>query len=443
MKEKGILFPIFSLPSKYGMGDFGYEAFKFIDLLNKYNIGYWELLPINAFESSPYSPISYYALNENYISIDKLVDLNLVKRAEPVSQTNRAVNDNSKHKYFKEAFENYSPTDDYKKFIENNNEIQNYAKYMSEVTKERIEYYLFLQYIAYKQWMELKKYSNSKGVKIIGDMPMYPTFKSVDTKYHKECFKMESDTFTYESGAPPDAFNPNGQKWGSPVYDVKNIKKDNFKYLLDRYNYFLKIFDIIRVDHFIGYDHFYEIPIGKSTLEGDYSDGPSYDFFDRLLKDNPNISDRIIVEDLGNLRQETIDLRDHYGFTSQKILQFSVDLNSVIDKDYYLENVVVYPGNHDCQTIKGWFHSLDDNKKYSLITFLKNNNCNFENINKGIIEYCLKSRARLVIVMPQDLIEIDDIARYNVPGKELNSNWTWKLINFDELEEGIKNNYIE
>ena len=424
------------------MGDFGYEAYKFIDLLNKYNINYWELLPINSFESSPYSPISYYALEEDYISLDMLVDYSLIKRAEAIPQTNRAIYSNYKEKYYKEAFNNFIPDDKYNQFIKNNEEINLYAKYKSEITKENIEYYLFLQFIAYSQWMDLKKYANSKGVKIIGDMPMYPTFKSVDTKYHKEYFKMESDTFTHESGAPPDAFNPNGQKWGSPVYNVNNIKKDDYKYLLDRYHYYLKLFDIIRVDHFIGYDHFYEIPIGRSTLEGNYSDGPGYGFFDKLTNNDKIIINRIIVEDLGNLRQETIDLREHYGFTSQKILQFSIDLNNSIDKDYYLENVVVYPGNHDCSTIKGWFHSLDSNSKYSVITFLKNNNCNFEDINKGIIEYCLKSRARLVIVMAQDLIEIDDIARYNVPGKELDSNWTWKLTNFDELEEGIKRKHI-
>ena len=443
MKEKGILLPIFSLPSKYGMGDFGYEAYKFIDLLSKYKIKYWELLPINSFESSPYSPISYYALEEDYISLDMLVDNNLIKRAEAIPQTNRAIYSDFKVKYLKEAFNNFVPDEKYKYFIKDNKEIEYYAKYKNEINKEPIEYYLFLQFVAYSQWMDLKKYANSKGVVLIGDMPMYPTFKSVDTKYHKEYFKMEADTFTHESGAPPDAFNPNGQKWGSPVYNVKNIKKDEYKYLLNRYNYYFKLFDIIRVDHFIGYDHFYEIPMGKSTIEGNYSDGPGYEFFDKLLEFDKSIINRIIVEDLGNLRQETIDLRDKYGFTSQKILQFSIDLNTAVDKDYYLENVVVYPGNHDCQTIKGWFHSLDANRKYNLITFLKNNNCNFEDINKGIIEYCLKSRARLVIVMPQDLIDIDDIARYNIPGKELDSNWTWKLITFNQLEAGIINKFIE
>ena len=262
MKEKGVLLPIFSLPSKYGIGDFGYEAYEFVDILSENNVKYWELLPINACNRLPYSPLSYYALEEDYISIDKLVEYNLIKEPETREVKDRVMYDDFKEKYFKEAFTNFVPSAGYKEFIKHE-EIVEYAEYCSEVNGESKEYYLFLQYILYKEWMELKNYANSKGVQIIGDMPVYPVFNSAETKYHPECFEMENGEFTFESGTPPDYFNSDGQKWGSPVYDVEYMKKDNYKYLVKRFKYCLHLFDKIRVDYFRGYDSYFKIPLGK------------------------------------------------------------------------------------------------------------------------------------------------------------------------------------
>ena len=178
MKEKGILLPIFSLPSKYGIGDFGYEAYEFIDILHENNINYWEILPINACNRLPYSPLSYYALEEDYISLDKLKECGLIENPKTRESSNRAIYDDFKEKYYKEAFSNFKKNKEYREFIKCK-EIQEYAKYISSINGENKEYYLFLQYILYKQWMELKQYANSKNVKIIGDMPVYPNFNSV------------------------------------------------------------------------------------------------------------------------------------------------------------------------------------------------------------------------------------------------------------------------
>ena len=229
MKEKGILLPIFSLPSKYGIGDFGNEAYEFIDILSKNGIKYWKVLPINACNRLPYSPTSFYALNEDYISLDKLIEDGLIKGAEIREQTDRAIYDNFKEKYYIEAFIKFRKTKEYKEFIENK-EIKKYTEFMHKRKGNNKEYYGFLQYILFKQWMELKSYANSKGIKIIGDMPFYPDFDSVDTMYHSDCFEMKHGKFTYEAGTPPDYFNEDGQKWGSPVYNVEGIKKDNYKY---------------------------------------------------------------------------------------------------------------------------------------------------------------------------------------------------------------------
>ena len=148
---------------------------------------------------------------------------------------------------------------------------------------------------------------------------VYPTFNSAETKYHSECFEMENGQFTFEAGTPPDYFNSEGQKWNSPVYNVENMKKDNYKYLVKRFKYYLRLFDKVRVDYFRGYDSFFKIPIGKTGREGFYTDGVSYAFFDELFKDGDIKIEDLIIEDLGDIREETIKLREHYGFTRENM----------------------------------------------------------------------------------------------------------------------------
>ena len=187
MKEKGVLLPIYSLPSKYGIGDFGYEAYQFIDILSKNNIKYWEVLPINECNNHPYSPISYYALEEDYISLEKLYKQGLIEEPKTRPNQDRAIYDNFKEQYYKEAFENFKPNNEFENFIKID-EIDKYAEFAHIKKGESKEYYLFLQYILYIQWMELKKYANLKNVRIIGDMPVYPAFDSVETRILSKIF---------------------------------------------------------------------------------------------------------------------------------------------------------------------------------------------------------------------------------------------------------------
>ena len=437
MKEKGILLPIFSLPSKYGIGDFGNEAYEFVDILSENGMKYWEILPINACNELPYSPISYYALEKYYISLDKLKEDGLISEIQEREVKDRVIYDNFKEKYYQEAYKNFVKNEEYNEFTKIQ-EIYEFAEHMHETQKEDIEYNLFLQYILYKQWMNLKKYANSKNVEIIGDMPIYPVFDSCETKYHSKYFEMEDGKFTFESGTPPDYFNSDGQKWKSPVYNIKNIKEDNFIYLIKRFKYHLNLFDKVRIDYFRGYDSFYKIPIGKSGREGFYEDGVSYGFFDELFKDKSIDVDRLIIEDLGDIREETIKLREHYGFTRQKILQFTIDLDNLYDKDNECENVLVFPGNHDCSTIYGWYKTLNDEYKERLKEFLRKNECYDINVNIGIMQYCTKCTAKIAIIMVQDILGLDDSARINTPGTLSDLNWTWKLKDFNDLKERIK-----
>ena len=453
MKERGILLPIFSLPSKYGIGDFGNEAYEFIDVLSRYGIDYWEILPINACNRLPYSPLSYYALEEDYISLDKLKEKGFInsdveaETSDERRNSNRAIYDDFKEKYFDEAYKIFknNEEDDYEGFkdFSRQQEINEYADYMSEKTGKDRNYFLFLQYVLHMQWNELKTYANAKHVKIIGDMPMYPVFDSAETKYHPECFEMEDGKFIFEAGTPPDYFNDDGQKWNSPVYNVKNMKKDGFNYLIKRFKYQLKLFDKIRVDYFRGYDSFFKIPIGKSGKLGEYVDGVGYDFFDKLFEDGEVKVENLIIEDLGDIREETIKMREHYGFTRQKILEFSIDFNNFIDMDNKQENVLVFPGNHDCQTIYGWYKTLGEENQWRLKEFLRRNECYDLNVNIGMIQYCMRCKAKIAVFMIQDILGLDDSARINLPGTESDKNWSWKLVDFSFFEEGAFKEFIK
>ncbi len=435
MKEKGILLPIFSLPSKYGIGDFGNEAYEFIDILSENKIDYWEILPINDSNMLPYSPISYYALNTDYISLDKLKEMGLIKNPAFKEKKSRITYDKFKLKYYKEAYNNFIETEDYQKFKENRKIVQ-YSEYMSSTTGEKQDYYIFLQYILDKQWNELKEYANSKNVKIIGDMPIYPSFNSSEVKYNPECFELENGKMVYMAGTPADYFNEDGQKWGNPIYNFEKIKEYGYVYLLDRYKEYLKRFDIIRVDHFRAYDSFFRIPINGTAKNGYYTDGPSYGFFDELFKFTT--PERFIIEDLGEIREETIKLREHYNFTRQKIFQYTINLDELTDFDSDVENIVIYPGNHDCHTLLGWYKSLKLKQKINLRRFLNKNKCNFLNINKGIIKYCLQCKAKIAIIAAQDILNLDDSARINLPGCDDIQNWSWELLDFDDFRKKIK-----
>ena len=444
MKQKGILLPIFSLPSKYGIGDFGNEAYKFVDILSKNKIQYWEILPITATEKYPYSPQSYYALNTDYISIDKLKEMDLfvddiacgINLKEKDIQENYKV---FKEKYYKKAYKNFKETEEYSKFKENKR-ILEYAKYVEKHNGIDIEYSIFLQYILDKQWNELKKYANSKNVKIIGDMPIYPSFNSAEVENNPLCFQLKNGEIEYVSGVPSDRYNKDGQIWGTPVYDYNYLKENSYSYLIERYKEFLKRFDIVRIDHFIGYDLYYKIPINKSADDGVYEHGPSYSFFDELLKIAS--VENFIVEDLGMVKESTIKLRDNYGFLGSAILQeiFDKKLGNVTGDvvENSLEDKVLYTGTHDCNTIVGWYKSLKLKDKRKIRVLLRSEKCGDFKIHKAIMKYCMKSKVKIVILPLQEGLGLGENARINVPGKMLKENWSWRLKSFKEVEREVE-----
>lgn len=441
MKEKGILLPIFSLPGNYGIGDFGNEAYEFIDILSKNNIKYWELLPINEFDSSPYSPRSYYAIEEDYISIDKLKQMGLITDTSQILPNKTMISGDLsiKYNYYKEAFKNFKPNFEYDKFKQNQY-VRRYAKYCEKHLKENPEYKIFLQYIINKQFKELKEYANSKNILIVGDMPIYPSLESVDVEFHNDLFEIKNGKMQFISGAAPDDYNPKGQKWGNPVYDFQNMKKDNYSYLINRYIEFLNRYDIVRIDHFKAFDSFFKIPIGGSAQDGEYEEGPGYDFFDTLFKvDEKNInSDRFWVEDLGDITSDTIKLRDYYNFCGQCLTVFSIDLNRGYDNEFDRERVIRYTGNHDTDTVVGWYHSLNLRERHKLKSILRKAGCNKFKINEALIKYCMESKAKVVMVPAQDILGLDSKSRINRPGIISKQNWSWRMKDFEDFKKDIK-----
>lgn len=435
-KEKGILLPIFSLPSKYGIGDFGKEAYEFIDILSENHIEYWEILPINSTNDLPYSPLSYYALEEDYISIDKLKEDGLLVSVNRIKDSNFITHSNFKEKYYKQAYKNFTPTPEFIEFSKDKNIIQ-YAKFMEENYDQDKDYIIFLQYILDKQWSELKKYANSKNVKIVGDMPIYPAFKSAEVKYNPKYYQLSSGGhMEYVSGTPPDQYNDKGQKWNNPVYDFKKIEKDGFEYLINRFRSYLSRFDIIRVDHFKAFDEFYKIPIRESATSGVYEEGPKYAFFEKLL--HYCSSSRLWIEDLGDIQKETRKLRDHYNFTGQNITLHSIDIRHRIDNGASKNNIVNYLTNHDTETIVGWYSNLSFFERRALRRMLILEGCYKRKINKAMIKHCMKSKAKIIVITVQDILGLDNTARINTPGISSEYNWAWKLTSFDQFRKNIK-----
>ena len=435
IKEKGILLPIFSLPSKYGIGEFGNEAYEFIDILSENHINYWEILPINSTNDLPYSPLSYYALEEDYISLDKLKEMGLLVSINPIKDSDFISHSNYKEKYYKQAYRNFTPTPEFIEFSKDKNIIQ-YAKFMEEYYDFDKDYIVFLQYILDKQWNELKQYANSKNVQIVGDMPIYPAFKSAEVKFYPKYYQLADGFMEFVSGTPPDQYNSQGQKWNGPVYNFKKIEQDDFDYLIDRYRSYLNRFDIIRVDHFKAFDEFYKIPISESATSGVYEDGPKYAFFEKLL--HYCSASRLWVEDLGDIQKETRKLRDHYNFIGSNVTLHSLDLGRGKDTCASRTNIVNYLTNHDTETIVGWFNELNFMQKHKIRKMLLKEGIGKRKINKAMIKHCMKTKAKIVVISVQDILGLDNVARINTPGISSEHNWAWKLTSFDHFKKNIK-----
>lgn len=471
MREAGILIPLASLPSDYGIGEMGKHSYEFVDLLKQSNIKIWQILPLNplGFGNSPYQPYSSFAGDEIYISLEQLYkDDYLDEKPETfnveVTTLDYAAVREFKQKYLKQAFLNFKPDNSYEEFAsqewvylyavfltfkkknnlvcwnkwkdEHKNWIKDRKYDLSEYEAD-IKYEMFVQYIFYKQWMKLKEYANKNGIKVMGDIPIYVGIDSLDVWSNQENFLLdENGEPIFIAGVPPDYFSKTGQRWGNPIYNWDYMKQNDFKFWKDRFSYNSKLFDIIRIDHFRAFDTYWKIPSECETaIDGEWIEAPGYDLFDTVL--DSSLKEKIVVEDLGDLRPEVHKLRDYYNFKGMKIIQFAFDPSENNNNFEDREQLIVYTGTHDNQTIKGWYDSQSKIVKKEIDLELFSYGYRKGTISHRFIEYALNSIAEIAIIPMQDILDLDDSARLNTPGTVGSPNWEWKLKDFTKFKNNI------
>lgn len=484
MKERasGILMHISSLPSDYGIGDFGIEAYKFIDFLKAAKMRYWQVLPLTltAYGDSPYQSPSIYAGNPYFVDLNELVELGFLS-ADKIAEYPLAVDDNMvdygllyEHKYqlLRVAYhnakaemalklkrfmtDNYDWLRDFALFMalkRHHNNVSllefeaQYKDYNSEavleferLNQDEIYFWVFNQYFFYRQYFRLKSYANENGVKIIGDIPIYCAIDSVEVWSNPKLFKLNADlSQRVVAGVPPDYFAPLGQLWGNPLYDWDYHQANGYDFWLKRIKFNFKLYDTIRIDHFRGFAEYYEILAdAKDARNGIWRVGPGLELFSRLKQELADAD--IIAEDLGFMTDSVIKLVKDTGFANMKVLQFG--LNHLEDNEHlphnYYRNMIAYSGTHDNESL--FYHLKGLNSQdyaFSKAYF------NFDNqdINFDIIRGLFASSAYLVIIPIQDVLFDESALRMNTPAKA-GGNWQYR-INKDSLNDSLSTKLSE
>ncbi len=465
MRKAGVLVPIFSLPGDYGVGDFGPCCYRFIDFLEAAGMKIWQVLPLNptGYGHSPYQPFSSFAGNSTFVDLHGLYEDGLLKEEpKPFEEvTSRVDYDeawNYKLPYFKEALSNFKPDKDYEEFVsqpwvrlyavfkcfkdmygdlkwnEWPEEHKNWIKTREPLPEleEEILLKMFLQYEFNKQWMKVKKYANERGIVIMGDIPFYVGLDSLDVWMNQDEFDLDPMGHPLSvAGVPPDYFSAEGQRWGNPIYNWDHMKENHFKFWRERVKYQSHLFTMIRIDHFRAFDTYWKIPETSPTaIVGEWLEAPGYEFFDLLLPELPKKSE-IIAEDLGFMREEVYELRDHYEFPGMDVIQFTLFDEGFKEK----ENMIIYTGTHDNDMIRSWYESLSECDQERAQEFLKEANCEDESISDAFIKMAMYAKPKYAIIPVQDILGYGTEARINVPGIVAEENWCWKLTSLEPLME--------
>ena len=476
MRTSGVLMPISSLPSPYGIGTMGKSARKFVDFLVKGGQTYWQILPIcpTSYGDSPYQSFSSFAGNPYFIDLDILCKENLLKKKECESfdwGTSEEYIDYGTmyvsryalpHKAYARFVKNMP--EDFSSFCEAEKDwLEDYTLFMAlkdandgkawgqwdeklrvrdaaaldEARKkyaEDIEFYKMLQYLFFKQWRELKAYANENGIEIIGDVPIYVAGDSADVWANPKQFYLDEDLNPIEvAGCPPDGFSADGQLWGNPLFRWDEMKKDNYAWWTKRIKAMSELYDIIRIDHFRGFDEYYAIPYGDKTAEnGVWKKGPGIDLFHTVKKELGDAN--IIAEDLGYLTESVMKLVEDTGYPGMKVLQFAFDSreeSNYLPHNYPGSHTVVYAGTHDNDTIVGYFRDKTEYELAYLYEYL--NISSQEEIPDALIRCAYASIADIAVIQMQDLLKLGNEARMNAPST-VGYNWRWRL-NKEQLAE--------
>lgn len=454
LRQVGVLLHPSSFPGKYGMGDFGKAAYEFINFLSRAKISLWQILPLNPVSevNSPYQSDSAFAGNIWMICIEQLeekgfLDKSDIKQVDSISNKDFAYTKRIKGEYFRKAFERFHACSTEKMIYqkerfdyfcaENAFWLDDYSLYITlkeqygrkpwwkwnftyndkeELIKKglvdstQVLYHKFLQFLFYQQWNELKSYANEHGIRVIGDIPIYVAPDSADVWAHKELFQFnDNEMFENVSGAPPDEFSVTGQKWNGCLYKWEQHEKDKYQWWISRVQFLLKCADVVRFDHFNGLFRYWSIPKDGEPNEGHYEQGPGESFVKSLT--NTIGQEKIIVEDLGNVTEEAVRVRDSYHLMGMQVLQNG-------DCDFSRQYCVLYSGTHDNNTLRGW---------------LEHNNGIYKDVWE-CIEKLILSKSKYVIFQLQDILEVGEEGRMNIPGLE-EGNWEYQYKSEDLTDE--------
>ncbi len=485
-RSAGILLSVTSLPGRYGIGCFSKSAYDFVDWLREAGQTCWQILPLGptSYGDSPYQSFSTFAGNPYFISLEELTEEGVLTKKECQSADfGKRADDIDYEKIYKnrypllhKAYERsrISEDPDYVCFAEENRWwLADYALFMA--VKERfggapwtewaedirlrrdyamdyyrrelyfdIEFQQYLQYKFFSQWKKLKAYANEKGIQIIGDIPIYVAMDSADAWAHPELFQLDERNMPAAvAGCPPDGFSATGQLWGNPLYRWEYHKSTGYDWWMSRMWFCFQMYDVVRIDHFRGFDEYYSIPYGEETaVNGHWEKGPGIDLF-RCMEQRLG-KHQVIAEDLGYVTDSVRKMVQESGFPGMKVLEFAFDSrDSGSASDYlphnYAENSAAYTGTHDNETIAGWFRSITDEERQMARDYLCDQHTPAEELYKSFIALVMRSRSDLCIIPMQDYLGLDNQSRMNQPST-LGKNWKWRLVKgelSDELKEEI------
>ena len=470
-RQSGVLMHISSLPGKYGIGSFGQSAYDFVDFLVRTKQRYWQILPLGttSYGDSPYQSFSAFAGNTYFIDFDILIEEGLLNEADVKGadfgddprKVDYAKIFDARRPIMEKAVARFLQADDlsdYESFVEQNAAwLEVFAEYMAikehfdnlawtewpdeairrrdaaslasyrEKLADKLTYHRVTQYLFFKQWLRLKAYANEHHIEIVGDMPIYVAADSADVWAQPHFFKTDAvGKPTCVAGCPPDEFSETGQLWGNPIYDWEAMDKDGYAWWIERLRESFKIYDIVRIDHFRGFESYWEVPADSETsASGKWVKGPDYKLFAAVKEALGDLN--IIAEDLGFMTDEVIELRERTGFPGMKILQFAFnpDDESIDSPHLAPNNSVMYTGTHDNNTVLGWYKDeIDDATREYMAQYT--NRKEYETVPHAMLRTIFSSVSFMAIATMQDLLELDSAARMNYPST-IGGNWTWRM----------------
>lgn len=479
MRHSGILLPVSSLPSPYGIGAFGKAAYRFVDFLQGAGQRYWQILPLGptGYGDSPYQSFSTFAGNPYFVDLELLVQDGLLKEEEcrachfgdDPSRVDYGLLHQNRLPLLRRAFGRFVPGEDYFRFTsENRDWVFDYGLFMAlkkryggaplsawpasvrrreaaileplraQLLTETV-FHVFVQYLFYRQWKALKTYANERGIHIIGDIPIYVSPDSADVWAQPDNYQLDENLTPYfVAGCPPDAFSADGQLWGNPLYRWDKMAQDGFSWWMKRLRFSAQLYDVVRIDHFRGFESYYAIPFEDETaVNGHWEKGPGHAFIDTLKAHLPGFP--ILAEDLGYLTPEVKELLAYSGFPGMKVLQFAFDASR--NSDYLLHNcgkhAVMYTGTHDNTTTADWLHTAAPHEVEFAVQYL---NTDEKHFTGQFVRAALMSPCDTCIIPIQDYLELPGSARINTPSVP-HGNWVWRLTDgqlTEELQEKIR-----